>query len=101
MLGVACSGSRSRTECAHQGAIFTLCSDIAEIGLVPAVERLVREQAARAGWAANVVVRGAVPELPVLVQFPLASSIIAHHTPMGTGRLTAGVQARTGRNVSR
>src|ERR671928_74393 len=51
-----------------RGAIFTLCSDIAEIGLVPAVERLVREQAARAGWAANVVVRGAVPELPVLVQ---------------------------------
>src|ERR671938_623934 len=49
-------------------AIFTLCSDIAEIGLVPAVERLVREQAARAGWSANVVVRGTVPELPVLVQ---------------------------------
>src|SRR5919197_1296547 len=36
-----------------RGAIFTLCSDIAEIGLVPAVERLVRDQAARAGWAAT------------------------------------------------
>ena len=51
-----------------RGAIFTLCSDIAEIGLVPAVERLVREQAARGGWAANVVASGAVPELPVPVQ---------------------------------
>src|SRR5438067_1626227 len=51
-----------------RGAIFTLCSDIAEIGLVPAVERLAREQAARAGWSANVVASGAVPELPVLVQ---------------------------------
>ena len=51
-----------------RGAIFTLCSDIAEIGLVPAVERLVQEQAARAGWSANVVASGAVPELPTLVQ---------------------------------
>jgi signal transduction histidine kinase len=51
-----------------RGAIFTLCSDIAEIGLVPAVERLVQEQAARAGWSANVVASGAVPELPALVQ---------------------------------
>jgi signal transduction histidine kinase len=51
-----------------RGAIFTLCSDIAEVGLVPAVERLVREQATRAGWAANLVASGAVPEMPVLVQ---------------------------------
>lgn len=51
-----------------RGAIFTLCSDIAEIGLVAAVERLVSEQAAKAGWSANVLISGAVPELAVLVQ---------------------------------
>lgn len=51
-----------------RGAIFTLSSDIAEIGLVAAVERLCAEQAAKAGWSANVVVSGTVPELPVLAQ---------------------------------
>lgn len=51
-----------------RGAIFTLSSDVAEIGLVAAVERLVAEQAAKAGWSANVVTTGQPPELPVLVQ---------------------------------
>ena len=51
-----------------RGAIFTLSSDIAEVGLVAAVERLVDEQASKAGWSANVVVSGAAPDLPVLVQ---------------------------------
>ena len=44
-----------------RGAIFTLCSDIAEIGLVASVERLVAEQAQRAGWVANVLTSGPVP----------------------------------------
>lgn len=51
-----------------RGAIFTLSSDIAEIGLVPAVQRLVAEQAARAGWSANVMTSGHAADLPVLVQ---------------------------------
>lgn len=51
-----------------RGAIFTLSSDIAEIGLVAAVERLVDDQAAKAGWSANVIITGEAPELPVLIQ---------------------------------
>ncbi len=51
-----------------RGAIFTLCSDIAEIGLVTAVERLVEEQAQRAGWSARVLTSGEAPPLPILVQ---------------------------------
>ncbi len=51
-----------------RGAIFTLSSDIAEIGLVAAVRRLVDDQAAKAGWSANLVTAGEQPELPVLVQ---------------------------------
>lgn len=51
-----------------RGAIFTLRSDIAELGLVPAVEQLVGKQAEQAGWTANVVTNGPEPELPILVQ---------------------------------
>ncbi len=51
-----------------RGAIFTLSSDIAEIGLVAAVERLVADQAAKAGWSANLVTTGQPCELPVLAQ---------------------------------
>jgi signal transduction histidine kinase len=51
-----------------RGAIFTLSSDIAEIGLVAAVRRLVDDQAIKAGWSANLVTTGEQPELPVLVQ---------------------------------
>ena len=51
-----------------RGAIFTLSSDIAEIGLVAAMGRLVDDQAAKAGWSANLVTTGAPCELPVLVQ---------------------------------
>jgi len=51
-----------------RGAIFTLSSDVAEVGLVAAVERLVADQAAKAGWSANLITSGQPPELPVLVQ---------------------------------
>ena len=51
-----------------RGAIFTLSSDIAEIGLVAAVRRLVDDQAVKAGWSANLVTAGEQPDLPVLVQ---------------------------------
>jgi len=51
-----------------RGAIFTLSSDIAEIGLVAAVRRLVDDQAIKAGWSANLVTTGEQPELPVLMQ---------------------------------
>jgi len=51
-----------------RGAIFTLSSDIAEIGLVAAVRRLVDDQATKAGWSANLVTTGEQPELPVLMQ---------------------------------
>lgn len=51
-----------------RGAIFTLRSDVAEIGLVPAIRRLVDEQAARAGWTANVITGGAVSTMPILMQ---------------------------------
>lgn len=51
-----------------RGAIFTLRSDTAEIGLVQAVEQLVQKQAAQAGWTANVMTSGDPPALPVLVQ---------------------------------
>ena len=58
----ACAGEELR------GAIFTLSSDIAEIGLVAAVRRLVDDQAIKAGWSANLVTTGEQPELPVLMQ---------------------------------
>jgi len=51
-----------------RGAIFTLSSDIAEIGLVAAVRRLVDDQAIKAGWSANLVTTGEQPQLPVLMQ---------------------------------
>jgi len=51
-----------------RGAIFTLSSDIAEVGLAAAVERLVDAQAGKAQWATRVVLHDIPADLPVLVQ---------------------------------
>lgn len=51
-----------------RGAIYTLRSDTAEVGLVPAIQQLVSAQAERAGWTANVVTTGTMPKLPLVAQ---------------------------------
>ncbi len=51
-----------------RGAIFTLSSDIAEVGLAAAVERLVAGQAGKADWATRVVLQDIPGDLPVLIQ---------------------------------
>ncbi len=51
-----------------RGAIFTLSSDIAEVGLAAAVERLVASQAGKADWTTRVVLHEIPDDLPVLLQ---------------------------------
>jgi len=51
-----------------RGAIFTLSSDIAEVGLAAAVERLVASQAGKADWTTRVVLHEIPADLPVLLQ---------------------------------
>ncbi len=51
-----------------RGAIFTLSSDIAEVGLAAAVERLVAAQAGKAHWTTRVVLHEIPADLPILVQ---------------------------------
>ncbi len=61
-------GLTARAGSELRGAIFTLSSDIAEVGLLAAVQRLVDEQARRADWTARVVAGDVSAHLPVLVQ---------------------------------
>jgi hypothetical protein len=72
-----------------------------DIGRIPFVGQRDRCRPPRAG-----AIGAGLPNL--IIQAKGARMSVLHdmralhlHTPMGTGRLTAGVQARTGRNVSR